>query len=133
MFRDLFARSSAAWSALSRSAPSRSAEIRPPATPSSFGRRHREDAIAAARLDFCDALDDIHTPAAAMLLDRIGLTRSLHDLWHMRGELFAHVSRCHDQAEAGRRLAALDGHFAKRSALARWRDAGRATTRPAEL
>ncbi len=133
MFRALFARSSAASSAPSRSVPSRIAETRPPEMPSSFGERRRLEALAAARLDFAEALDDIHTAGTALLLDRIALMRSLHELWHLRGELFDHVSRRHDQAEAGRRLAALDGHFAKKSVIARWHDAGRAATRPADL
>lgn len=134
MFRAFFSRSSAAWSALSRTSQSRSAaDIRPPGTPSSFGARRREDAVAAARLDFAQVLDDVHTTAAAMLRDRIALARSMHDLWHLRGELFDQVSLRHDQAEAGRRLAELDVHFARRSTLARWRDAARAATRPAEL
>ena len=62
----------------------------------------------------------------ATALDRIAVTRSLHELWHLRGEVFDLVSLRHDQAEAERRLADLDRHFAKRSPLARWRDASSA-------
>ena len=90
---------------------------------SSFGQRGRLDALAAARLDFADALFDVHTIAGGAALDRIAATRSLHDLWHVRGEVFDLVSLRHDQAEAERRVADLDRHFARRSALARWRDA----------
>ena len=90
---------------------------------SSFGQRGRLDALAAARLDFADALYDVHTVAAGAALDRIAVTRSLHELWHLRGEVFDLVSLRHDQAEAERRLGDLDRHFAKRSPLARWRDA----------
>ncbi len=133
MFRAFFARSTDASPGSSRSVPSRSAETRPPEMASSFGERRRLEALTAARFDFAEALDDIHTPGVALLLDRMALTRSLHELWHLRGELFDHVSRRHDQAEAARRLAGLDGHFAKRSTLARWRDAARAATRPADL
>ena len=133
MFRALFVRSSAAAPGSSRSASSRSAEARPPEPASGFGERRRLEALAEARLDFADALDDVHTPGAALLIDRLALARSLHELWHLRGEVFDHVSRRHDQAEAARRLAALDVHFARKSALARWREAGRALTRPAEL
>jgi hypothetical protein len=160
MFRALFSRSRAPGSAevSSRAAPNRVVETRPPQAfahrtwstrlgswlgasgwrvsgvemPSSFGRRGRLDALAAARLDFADALHDIHTPAAAIMLDRIAVTRSLHELWHFRGDVFGHVSRRHDQAEAGRRLAALDRHFAKRSGLARWRDASGVAASPVE-
>ena len=90
---------------------------------SSFGERGRLDALAAARLDFADALFDVHTVAAGAALDRITATRSLHELWHLRGEVFDLVSLRHDQAEAERRLGDLDRHFAKRSSLAHWRDA----------
>jgi hypothetical protein len=90
---------------------------------SSFGQRGRLDALAAARLDFADALFDVHTVAAGAALDRIAVTRSLHELWHLRGEVFDLVSLRHDQAAAERRLHDIDRHFAKRSALARWRDA----------
>jgi hypothetical protein len=90
---------------------------------SSFGQRGRLDALAAARLDFADALFDVHTVAANAALDRIAVTRSLHELWHLRGEVFDLVSLRHDQAAAERRLQELDRHFANRSQLARWRDA----------
>ena len=88
---------------------------------SSFGPRGRRDAIAAARLDFADALRDVRSAAASAALDRIAVARSLHALWHLRGEVFAHVSRRHDQAEAQRRIAALDVHFAAGARLRRER------------
>ena len=138
----------------SRAAPARSVESRPPQAlaprdwtsrltdwlgasgwrvsrvdaASSFGQRGRRDALAAARLDFADALYDVHTAAAGAALDRIAVTRSLHELWHLRGEVFDLLSRRHDQATAKRHLQDLDRHFAKRSPLARWRDASRAST-----
>ena len=90
---------------------------------SSFGQRGRLDALAAARLDFADALYDVHTVAAGAALDRIAVTRSLQELWHLRGEVFDLVSLRHDQVTAERCLQDLDRHFAKRSPLARWRDA----------
>ena len=93
---------------------------------SSFGQRGRLDALATARLDFADALFDVHTVAVGAALDRIAATRSLHELWHLRGEVFDLVSLRHDQAEAQCRLGELDRHFAKRSTLERWRDATRA-------
>ena len=99
---------------------------------SSFGQRGRLDALAAARLDFADALFDVHTVAAGAALDRIAATRSLHELWHLRGEVFDLVSLRHDQAEAKCRLADLDRHFAKRSTLARWREAAGAAANARE-
>ena len=79
-----------------------------------LGHRQRSAALASARLDFAEALFDVRTPASAALVDRIAIIRSLHELWHLRGEVFGHVSRRHGQAEADDRLAALDAHFPKR-------------------
>ena len=73
-----------------------------------FGRR---DALPAARLDFADALFDVRSPAAYDLLSRIAVTRSLHELWHFREEVFSLVSRRHTQTEAAQRLATLNRHF----------------------
>ena len=70
---------------------------------SSSGRR-RGEAIADARLDFADALFDIRTDAAADTLDRIAETDRLHELWHLRAEVFGRVAKRHGQAEAERRL-----------------------------
>lgn len=80
--------------------------------PSTFGGRSRIDAVAEARLDFAEALIDVRSTGAAAAIERIAVTRSLHELWHLRGEVFGAVSCRHDQAEAARRLAALDRHFA---------------------
>jgi len=79
----------------------------------SFGRRG--EALAAARLDFAEALFDVRTDAAADTLDRIAESDRLHELWHLRAEVFARVAQRHGQAEAERRLAALDSHFARRA------------------
>jgi len=151
MFRALRSRSQfdRPAEAAGRAAPARSVEARPPQAlaprpwslrlsdwlgasgwrvsrvdfVSSFGQRGLLDALAAARLDFADALYDVRTATAGAALDRIAVTRSLHELWHLRGEVFDLVSLRHDQAEAACRLADLDRHFARRSTLARWRDA----------
>ncbi|HEX4233270.1 MAG TPA: hypothetical protein VH041_03120 [Caldimonas sp.] len=82
---------------------------------SSFGKAARHERVAAARLDFADALIDVHTDAAADARDRIAVARSLHELWHFRVEVFSRVAQRHDQAEAARRLALLDRHFPERS------------------
>jgi hypothetical protein len=96
---------------------------------SSFGQAARRERVAAARLDFADALIDVHTDAAADALDRIAVARSLAELWNFRGEVFSRIAQRHNQAEAARRLALLDRHFPKRSrrAPARRRASG---TRP---
>jgi hypothetical protein len=82
---------------------------------SSFGRSGRGEEIAEARLDFADALFDIRTDAAADTLDRIAEARRMHELWHLRAEVFGRVALRYGQAEAERRLAELDVHFARRA------------------
>ena len=74
------------------------------------------DALAAARLDFAEALiRSLRTDGAASTLDRIAVARSLHELWHLREEVFSRIARHRDQAEAERRLATLDRHFPRRT------------------
>ena len=79
-----------------------------------LGERTRSETLAAARLDFDEALGDIRTPQAIELRSRIAVARSLHELWHFREEVFSLVSRRHDQARAAGRLAELDLHFPRR-------------------
>ncbi len=79
-----------------------------------LGHPRRVAALAAARLEFAEALFDVRSDASAALLDRIAVMRSLHELWHLRGEVFGQVSRRHGQTEAEDRLAELDRHFPKR-------------------
>jgi hypothetical protein len=85
---------------------------------SSFGRRGRTQALAAARLEFAEALFDVRTAGAAEALDRIAVARSLHELWHLREDVFSRIARHRDQAEAERRLATLDRHFPRRTRVA---------------
>jgi hypothetical protein len=99
--------------------------------PSSFGRSARREAVAATRLDFADALSDIHTDGAADTLDRIAVVRSLHELWYFRAEVFSRVAGRHDQAEAARRLAVLDRHFPQRTRRAPARSTSAAASRSA--
>jgi hypothetical protein len=82
---------------------------------SSFGKAARRERVAAARLDFADALIDVHTDAAADALDRIAVARSLHELWNFRVEVFSRIAQRYDQAEAARRMRLLDRHFPKRT------------------
>lgn len=88
------------------------APTRRPRWAASWGAGRRAgDRLAAARLDFAEALDDVRTRASIEAQSRIALTRSLHELWHFREEVFSLVSRRHDQSEAARRLARLNRHF----------------------
>jgi len=78
-----------------------------------FGQPSRE-ALAAARIDFAAALRDLRTPAALDTKSRVVVARSLYELWHYREQIFSLVACRYNQAEAARRLAALDRHFARR-------------------
>jgi len=79
-----------------------------------LGERSRSQALAAARLDFDEALGDIRTSAAFATRSRIAVARSLHELWHFREEIFSLVACRHDQTRAAGRLAELDLHFPRR-------------------
>jgi hypothetical protein len=76
-------------------------------------KRGTGDALASARLDFADALTDVRSRASLDAQSRIALARSLQELWHFREEVFSLVACRHDQAEAARRLARLNGHFTR--------------------
>jgi hypothetical protein len=78
-----------------------------------LGQPSRE-ALAAARIDFAAALRDLRTPAALDTKSRVVVARSLHELWHYREQIFSLVACRYNQAEAARRLAALDRHFTRR-------------------
>ena len=78
-------------------------------------RRRRGEALAAARLDFAEALFDVRSAASIDVQGRIAVARSLHALWHFREEVFSLIARRHDQAEAARRMEALNRHFQRRS------------------
>ena len=67
------------------------------------------------RYEFARSLSDIRTEQARDAANRICGARSLHELWHLRLEVFNHVARQHDQAEATRRLALLNRHFPTRA------------------
>jgi len=78
-------------------------------------KSERIETLAVARLDFAEALFDVRSPGSLDVQSRIAVTRSLHELWHFRAEVFSLLARHHDQAEATRRLAELDGHFGRRA------------------
>jgi hypothetical protein len=71
--------------------------------------------LADVRREFIEAVDDIHGVATDALLDQIHFARSLHELWHLRAEVFSLVSLHHSQAEAAVRLDWLNRHFPTRS------------------
>lgn len=73
------------------------------------------DATGRVRAEFLDALHDVRTQQAGMLLARIRCAHSLRDLWHLRPEVFNLVAQRYDQSEAQLRLDRLNRHFPTRS------------------
>jgi hypothetical protein len=71
--------------------------------------------LPAVREDFVRCLGDVALPQCGELHRRIGLARSLRELWHLRAELYRVVAIAHSQSEAERRLAALNRHFPTRA------------------
>ena len=80
-------------------------------------QRHRpaSDPIGAVRTEFLQALNDIRTQQVGMLQQRINIARSLHELWHLRPEVFKLVALRYSQGEAQSRLDRLNRHFPTRA------------------
>ena len=85
----------------------------------------KDPALDKARAAFRGSLADIVTPRAGICLDHIRTARSLHELWHLRAEVFSLVSCHHSQGEADRRLRQVDRHFPSKG-----RRAGFVASRP---
>lgn len=71
----------------------------------------QQASLAAVRKEFEAALDDIHSDDIDELLKRVRKSRSLRDLWHLRGAVFNVMARAHTQAEAEHRMARLNQRF----------------------
>lgn len=78
------------------------------APPWPFGRGPR---LARARTAFEEALADIDSPAADLLVLRIRRAGELPDLWHLRSRLFDVISRARSEEAAHQRVSDLDAHF----------------------
>ncbi|MEP7302539.1 MAG: hypothetical protein ABI699_13555 [Caldimonas sp.] len=102
------------WSTRSETRPPLPRAHRFPWLPRLHFERRRSETLAAARLDFAQAIGDLRSRPAHEAQVRIAIARSLHELWHVREEVFSLIACRHDQAEATRRLAGLDRHFAQR-------------------
>jgi hypothetical protein len=74
-----------------------------------------DDRLESARRDFVDALEGVAPSDAWQLLDAIADATSMHELWHLRVEVFRRVATAFDQHEADERLAQLNRHFPTRS------------------
>lgn len=67
------------------------------------------------RDDFLVALQDLGGDDTVALRWRIGQSRSLRELWHLRAEVYRLVGVHHSQFEAEARLADLNRHFPARA------------------
>lgn len=79
------------------------------------GQRPPGDPIGAVRAEFLQSLSDIRTQQVGMLQQRIHIARSLHELWHLRPEVFKVVALRFSQGEAQCRLDRLNRHFPTRA------------------
>jgi hypothetical protein len=73
------------------------------------------DPLGAVRAEFLQSLSDIRTQQVGMLVRRITIARSLHELWHLRPEVFKLVALRFSQYEAQTRLDRLNRHFPTRA------------------
>ncbi len=71
--------------------------------------------LPPVRQDFIDTLTDLPAAATNALRLRIGQTRTLRELWHLRAELYHVLALNHSQREAEQRLAQLNRHFPTRA------------------
>lgn len=85
--------------------------------------------LAGVRREFSRNLGDIRSAPASAARNRIELARSLHELWHLRPEVFNLIAQHHDQAEAARRLARLNRHFPTRAPRSGFAALGATTSR----
>jgi hypothetical protein len=72
-------------------------------------------ALNEARSAFRAALQDLSAPDVGICHDHIRVARSLHELWHLRAEVFNLIARHRSQGEADRRLMLVDRHFSTRA------------------
>jgi hypothetical protein len=86
-----------------------------PWQPPGVARRSGTLPMAQIKQEFADSVCDLGTPQGSELLDRIHYARSMHELWHLRADIFSQVSVHHSQEEAQERLAWLNRHFPTRS------------------
>lgn len=71
--------------------------------------------LPTVRADFIRCLSGLQSPQAEALERRIGLARSLRELWHLRAELYRLVSIAYSQSDAERRIGELNRHFPTRA------------------
>ncbi|MEQ1683633.1 MAG: hypothetical protein ABL916_08295 [Burkholderiaceae bacterium] len=84
-------------------------------SPAAAAPARSDTRLTNVRNEFIDTLDDIPGHAADDAIAQIYAAASMHDLWHLRLDVFNLVSCHHDQAEADQRLSQLNRHFPTRS------------------
>lgn len=87
----------------------------PAGSPTGAAPARSDGRLTNVRNEFIDALDDIPGPAADDAIAQIYAATSMHDLWHLRLDVFNLVACQHDQAVADHRLLLLNRHFPTRS------------------
>lgn len=71
--------------------------------------------LALVKQEFRLSLEDLRSPEASQLGDRIERARSLRELWHLRSVLYNLLATAFTQAEAERRMERLNRHFPVRA------------------
>jgi hypothetical protein len=71
--------------------------------------------LSKVRAEFVATLADLAGGPSLQLRERIERACSMHELWHLRVDVFRLVALHHDQAEADDRLAWLNRYFPTRS------------------
>ena len=71
--------------------------------------------LQAVRADFLSTVSDIDGIEADRLRDRLALTQSLRELWHLRSEVYRVVAVARSQGLAEQRLGLLNRHFPTRT------------------
>ena len=84
-------------------------------SPAAAAASRSDTRVTNVRNEFIDALNDIPGHSADDAIAQIYAAASMHDLWHLRLDVFNLVSCQHDQAEADHRLSRLNRHFPTRS------------------
>ncbi|HSW05848.1 hypothetical protein [Aquabacterium sp.] len=71
--------------------------------------------LALVKNEFRFSLDELRSPEASQLGERIERARSLRELWHLRSVLYGLLAVEFNQVEAERRMAQLNRHFPMRA------------------
>ncbi|MBC7938746.1 MAG: hypothetical protein H7Z19_03115 [Chitinophagaceae bacterium] len=67
--------------------------------------------LPGVRLEFMRALADIDDLDVERVRNRVALSQSLRELWHLRTDVYRAIGLAHTQREAETRLGLLNRHF----------------------